>query len=297
MKRGPLCALLWVVILVPLCSVLPAEESRKSSSIEIEVKDQSGAVVPNAKALILPLPNEVGKVLSTDRDGKLELDLPPGYYLLRVHVAGFRRFSRSIEVKPGAHQLISVLLELGGCSPCVTVTAVPAGYPLTTPQPPSFSTLTSPDGRYALVSKGRPFSHQHTVFLEDHSQTTRRRLFEFENRVDFLWNADSTLLAVTDYDKRGSSHCTIYSVDKKFPPFPARDLILSELTGPERQSLEKFLTKDRVLEEAIRWNDNGWGGYEWGALIVQVTSYGATGTKDFWWEFPARLQPEHNRPY
>jgi hypothetical protein len=148
-----------------------------------------------------------------------------------------------------------------------------------------------------LVSKGRAFSHCQTAFLEDHHLKTSRRLFEFNDRVVLLWNADSTLLAVTDYDKRGTSHCTIYSVDKKFPPFPARDLILSGLTGPERQSLGKFLTKDRVLEEAIRWNDNGWGGYEWGALIVQVTSYGATGTKDFCWEFPARFQPKDNPPY
>jgi hypothetical protein len=299
MRRGPLSALLWVVILVPFCSVLPAEESGNSASIEIDVTDQSGAVVPNAKVLILPLPNEGGKILSTDSAGKLELDLAPGNYLLRMQVPGFRRARRPIEVKPGTHQFISIVLEVKSCSPCVMVTTMPLGFPLP-PEPPSFPALTevpSLDGRYVLVSKGRAFSHHHTVFLEDHHLKTRRRLFEFNDRVVLLWNEDSTLLAVTDYETRGSSRCTIYSVDKKFPPFPAMDLILSGLTEPERQSLEKFLSKERVLEEAIRWNDNGWGGYEWGSLIVQVTRYGATGTKDFCWEFPARLQPEHNPPY
>ena len=109
-------ALLWVGMLTSFCYALPAQEPGKTGTIVIEVKDQSGAIVPNGQVQLLPTPNTIGKNLTTGDDGKLSLDVPAGNYDLSVRFPGFFPFTKHIEVQNDTRQIIAVALEVFWCS-------------------------------------------------------------------------------------------------------------------------------------------------------------------------------------
>ena len=107
-------------ILTSFCS--PPFAQDKTSAIEIEVKDSNGGLIPNAQVQISTSRKNVGNDLTAGDDGKLSVDVPMGSYDLSVTYPGFRPFAKHIEVQNDSHQSIAVVLEVGGCTQCVTVT-------------------------------------------------------------------------------------------------------------------------------------------------------------------------------
>jgi hypothetical protein len=125
MKRLRMGILFWVGML-PFCFALLAQEIVKATSIMLEVKDQTGAGIPNAHVTIVPSPNDVREKLSTSSDGKLSLDVPLGSYDVTVESPGFAKVTKRVEVKILMPQTIDIALEVRPCSPCPMVTDVPS---------------------------------------------------------------------------------------------------------------------------------------------------------------------------
>lgn len=85
--------------------------------VEISVNDPSGAGVAHARVRIVPSPDDAGKKLETDEQGRLELALQTGSYALFVSQAGFREGSELFEVSAAgsnsAAQAVQVILQVG----------------------------------------------------------------------------------------------------------------------------------------------------------------------------------------
>jgi hypothetical protein len=106
---------------------LLAQDANRQEYVTIEVKDQSGAPISNAQIEVLPSHDETATKLSTDGNGELSIRLSSGSYELLVTSAGFRNAARHLEVQKTGRQLLTFVLEVGGCRPgaCLTVTAIP----------------------------------------------------------------------------------------------------------------------------------------------------------------------------
>src|SRR5580692_5466634 len=85
---------------VPSFFSLLAQETVETGSIVLEVKDQSGAFIPNAHIQVAPGPKNIEKNFTTESDGKVRLDLSPGSYNVIVESTGFLAAKERIEVKP-----------------------------------------------------------------------------------------------------------------------------------------------------------------------------------------------------
>lgn len=287
MRSCPLRALLWMAILAPYCSPALGQVSAKSASIAIEVKDSSGAAVPDALVLILPLPNTLRNELWTDRDGELSLDVPPGTYDLSVNEPGFRLARKHIEAQPGTHQEIAITLEVGGCiSNCLAVTGLVAkSKSIFFPEQ---SEAVSPDGKYALIGMDSNSEPHHTVFLNDRVHHTQRKLFDYDGEVGLMWNPSSKLFAVTNYVDINHSRCSIFSVDRRSLPLQVSDLLFSELAESEQLMVKKAMTNRRVRVGAQDWD---------GPLELKVTIYafGAANPDGFEASYTVKLPPgSHN---
>ena len=279
MSIWPPRTLLWLVILAPFCSALPAQEPAKTASIEIDVMDLSGARVPNAQVLILPLSCQLGKKFITGNEGKLSLEVPPGSYEVRVRVPPFRPAKEQFDVHPGTHQTIVVTLLFGNTTELVVIrTQIPVSFP-------EEAQAVSYDGRYVIVSKGRPLAPHHTLWLEDRILKTRRKVFSYDRRAVVLWNPYGKSFAVTNYIGNNSSHCIILSTDENTAPIQVLDLLFSDPDVSEQQCLKSLLRNQRVLVEAVGWTLLG----EFKAKVSVYTSMGELG---FDWEFamPAPLE-------
>jgi hypothetical protein len=233
--------------------VLPAQESAQSASIVLEVKDASGAVVPNALVLICPSSNTLGNNLMTNREGKLSLDLPPGIYDICVWYLGFRLARRHNEVQRGTHQTISIALQVGGCTECLAVTAAASPANPFYYFPEAFDGI-SPDGRYVIAGLNCDSEPHHTLYWEDRALKTWRKWLTYDTRVVLLWSPDSELLAVTDYVSSNRSRCSVYSVDETIPPIQVLDLLFSRLSKSEQTRLKRFLSNQQAYVEASAWN-------------------------------------------
>jgi hypothetical protein len=221
MKFIRIRVLLGAGMFLTFCFGLPAQEAIETTSIVLSVKDQSGAAVANAHVQIVPPPDNIGKNLATDGDGKLSLGVPPGNYDLRVESSGFMTATKRIEAIAATPQVIEIVLKVGSCppGPCLMVSNdVSVSFP-------AQSEAISPDGRYAIISVDRGTKPSHSVFLEDRLLKTRRKLFNYDRHVVVLWKSDSKLFAVTDYVASDSSRCSILSVDEKVSPVQVLDVL------------------------------------------------------------------------
>jgi len=247
-------------IFLPFCLSLLAQESVKATSIVLVVKDQTGGKVQGAHVRIWPLPSKMEKVLDTDSDGKLLLDVSPGSYDLTVEFPGFVTATKSIEAKYATHQTIDIVLRAGSCSPCVITAVLPVSFP-------EQSLAISPDGRYAIVGVDSAAEPHHTVFLEDLFLKTRRKLFNYDRHVALLWKPDSKLFAVTNYVGSDKSQCTIILVDEKMPPIQVLDVLSRQLTAASRKQLEIRLSNQHSYVEASAWDGSM-------TLEVKISGYG-----------------------
>lgn len=102
--------------------------TRKSGTqIIIEVQDPTGAAIPNAAIECQPV-SEISRYrASTDIYGRVTLVLDPGIYNFVVTEAGFRPFSGYFEVDGTTPRVVTVPLQIGGCSPRVEVTSLAPG--------------------------------------------------------------------------------------------------------------------------------------------------------------------------
>ena len=76
----------------------------------IAVTDPTGAMVPHALIEVSPAPANA-KEMYTGPDGKFTIHLTPGTYEVFVTAAGFRRWTRQVEVQAGASQMVGVKLS------------------------------------------------------------------------------------------------------------------------------------------------------------------------------------------
>lgn len=141
---------LLLVVLV-FCAGLCAQAAQTgqpspNGSIKLLVTDISGGIVPNADVGIDPLP-VILKNLTTNQDGILSLDLPPGTYDLTVKSQGFRTERKHVQIDAGASQNLTIALMPGGCTECVTVTEVSPASTLPLKEAPTDLRIQVLDGR------------------------------------------------------------------------------------------------------------------------------------------------------
>jgi hypothetical protein len=259
--------LLWhyFLIVVFLPCTFEAQQPEQPAAINLEIWDQSGAVLPLARVMVDPPPNPAARMLMTNRDGKLSLSLAPGHYWLTAEKMGFRPARLELEAKAGGQQTISITLTLGSCTQCVEVRGIPVlAFP-------DQRMGASPDGRYLLLHKER--SGRHIVEIKDKVLKTRRILMQYHQRVVLNW-LGSRILA-TDYLDNHASQSTLYSTDKKTPPISVWDLLNSQLQEDENRGLEEVLRNKRV--QVLGYPE------QWGGIGVNVLAYGATGALEFEW--------------
>ncbi|MGB9197755.1 MAG: M28 family peptidase [Terriglobales bacterium] len=104
--------LVFVVLFVGLFASLPAaaQNDAPSEPLMIAVTDPTGAMVPHALIEVSPAPANA-KEMYTGPDGKFTIHLTPGTYEVFVTAAGFRRWTRRVEVQAGASQMVGVKLS------------------------------------------------------------------------------------------------------------------------------------------------------------------------------------------
>jgi TonB family protein len=107
---------------------LLASAGLSAATIGGSLYDPSGAVVPNAKALLYEPDTNTKLETTTSADGKFAFEpLPPGQYILRVQSPGFATLFREFNVKADSKVDRGLTLALGSVQEQVTVAA--AGTP------------------------------------------------------------------------------------------------------------------------------------------------------------------------
>ncbi len=115
--------LLFLSILILLCSLLTAQEFR--ATVSGHVYDSTGASVPNVKLQAINVDTNETATATTDSSGSYSIPfLRPGIYKLTASAAGFKQFIRenlTLEVSKVAG--IDIVLEVGNLSESVEVQA------------------------------------------------------------------------------------------------------------------------------------------------------------------------------
>jgi tetratricopeptide (TPR) repeat protein len=131
-------ALLIAVLLAPAgivegATAAPAQSeslARKGATqVVIEVKDPSGAGIPNATIEYQRISETSSYKTSTDKYGRATLELDPGIYDVVVRKDGFFPLGTYFEVQEARSWLISLTLRVGSCpsGPCLPIfSPVPA---------------------------------------------------------------------------------------------------------------------------------------------------------------------------
>ena len=130
------------LILISLLSAIALNAQSVQSTILGTVKDQSGAIIPDAKVVITDTDTRNSASYITDASGSFQaLELPPGKYQVQVTKPGFQRKMIS-ELGLAARQQmrIDVTLSVGTAQQEVTVDASTAGA-IETETPSIASTL------------------------------------------------------------------------------------------------------------------------------------------------------------
>ncbi len=110
-------------ILFPVAVALAAaQEPTEPTTLVVTVHDPSGAAIPNARVWLYPRPD---REPTATRDGRLFFAAKPGDHDLFVEAPGFREVAKRIEVRADAPTAINLTLEIGGCTECVEVAALP----------------------------------------------------------------------------------------------------------------------------------------------------------------------------
>jgi len=128
--------LLLAAVLVPAGisagQTAPSAQNESSTSKEtargtIEVRDTSGAGIPNAVVRYQRMSEMLAHKAHTDNNGRAILELDPGSYDMAVTSPGFRTWHKRLEVQGATSRSISIVLQVGGCppGPCLAVGPLP----------------------------------------------------------------------------------------------------------------------------------------------------------------------------
>lgn len=96
-----------------------AHPLKTTASIVGNVKDQTGALVPNAEITVTDISVGTRQKLKTDSNGHYEIhDLKPGKYTIRVTSLGFKALEQTIELQSSEVKQLDMLLRVGDIGCC-----------------------------------------------------------------------------------------------------------------------------------------------------------------------------------
>jgi Carboxypeptidase regulatory-like domain len=108
------CTLRCLAALLLFCSHSGAQETKKSATITIVVKDADRSVVVGAQAKFVSRTIGETKTLVTDAAGMGALELEPASYEVIVTARGFRPLKSQIILNAGEERKIDLVLEVAG---------------------------------------------------------------------------------------------------------------------------------------------------------------------------------------
>ena len=106
-------ALRCLTVLLFFCSYSGAQETKKTATVTIVVKDANGSVVVGAQAKFISRKTGEAKTLVTDWSGVV-LELEPATYEVIVTARGFRPLKSQIALNAGEETKIDLVLEVVG---------------------------------------------------------------------------------------------------------------------------------------------------------------------------------------
>ena len=118
--RAACCVIMLAFALAPV----HAQTTEKPVRVTVTVKDQSGAVIPNAQVVITEMVHFEAPYVQvmrpaveirglTSAAGEAQFSLPPGKYEYSVVAFAFKPVRMPLEVTGGNDQRVAVVLELG----------------------------------------------------------------------------------------------------------------------------------------------------------------------------------------
>jgi hypothetical protein len=121
MPRRPFCN----VVLAFLLAVPALFAQSQNATIDGQVTDKSGAVVPQATVKLTETTRNLTLTAQTDNDGHYSFpNLVPGFYNLSIEAAGFKTFSQqNIQVLINQSRRTDAILDVGDASTRVEVSA------------------------------------------------------------------------------------------------------------------------------------------------------------------------------
>ncbi len=150
MKRMP-CR--WLPVILFVLTGLPHAwaQSVASRPVTLVVQDPSGAVIPGAQVIVLsPTGELLGRLKTTSQGGAVTLDYGYDAYALCISSPGFRSKEESFDTKKRLAQELMIVLQLGGCTACVTVSSYQEPWPPELGSPPL-------EDLWAATAAGRVF--------------------------------------------------------------------------------------------------------------------------------------------
>src|SRR5215469_14175318 len=115
------------VLIVGLCLSAGLASAQTFAAITGEVRDQSGAVVPNAPIAATNVATNVSRSTATNASGVYNFpDLIPATYQIRVTAAGFQTATSTVEIQVQQTARVDFALILGQASQTVEVSALAA---------------------------------------------------------------------------------------------------------------------------------------------------------------------------
>jgi hypothetical protein len=122
MRKG---AVLVGCVILTLCVSSAAWAQSGRGEIQVEVRDPSGSLVPNASALLTNAEtNEVSTGITSSQGICTFPGLRPGSYSLTIEAPGFRHYTRAnVQVATGERIPVEVQLRLGGIEESVIINA------------------------------------------------------------------------------------------------------------------------------------------------------------------------------
>ena len=105
-----------------------ASAQTNKGRIKGTVKDQTGAVVQNAKVTVVNIATNESRDVTTDSDGNYDVPLlEPGTYKLTISAASFPETVKdNVEVQTSSTAVVDIALTAGAGTQTVTITAAPA---------------------------------------------------------------------------------------------------------------------------------------------------------------------------
>ena len=122
-----------LTVLLLFCSYSGAQETKKTATVTIVVKDANGSVVVGAQAKFVSRTTGETKTLVTDgaRAGVGVLELEPATYEVIINASGFRPLKSQIILNAGERPKIDLVLEVAGSGcPSKDCIADPAPEPM-----------------------------------------------------------------------------------------------------------------------------------------------------------------------